>query len=46
VLNLGDAIAALDSGEIEPGLTAAFPDTDVRALADELVDRGMPSACD
>ena len=42
LLNLDDAIAALDSSEIEPGLTAAFPDTGVRALADELVDRVCP----
>ena len=38
VLRMEDAIAALDSGEID-GCTAAFPDTGVRALPDEMVDR-------
>ncbi len=39
VLSLDDAIAGLDSGEIESGQTVPFPDTGVRALPDELVDR-------
>ena len=40
VLNLGDAIAALDSGEIQPGgPTVSLPDSGVRALPDELVER-------
>jgi hypothetical protein len=39
VLNLGDAIAALDSGAINPAAGVAFPDTGVRALPDELVER-------
>jgi hypothetical protein len=40
VLNMNDALAALDAGEVEPGgLTVAFPDTGVRALPDELVER-------
>jgi hypothetical protein len=38
-LSAEDAIAALDSGEIEPGMTLRFPDTGVRALPDELVSR-------
>jgi hypothetical protein len=39
VLNLGDAIAALDSGEIQPGgPTVSLPDSGVRALPDELVE--------
>lgn len=40
VLNLGDAIAGLDSGEIRPGgPTVAVPDGGVRPLPDELVER-------
>jgi hypothetical protein len=40
VLNLNDAIAGLDSGEIKrDSFTAAFPDTGVRAFTDEQVDR-------
>jgi hypothetical protein len=39
VLGLDDAIAGLDSGAIAPGQTVPFPDTGVRALPDELVDR-------
>jgi hypothetical protein len=39
VLGLDDAIAGLDTGEITPGQTVSFPDTGVRALPDELVDR-------
>ena len=39
VLGLDDAIAGLDNGEIRPGQTVPFPDTGVRALPDELVDR-------
>jgi hypothetical protein len=39
VLSLDDAIAGLDNGEIVPGQTVPFPDTGVRALPDELVDR-------
>jgi hypothetical protein len=40
VLNLGDAIAALDSGEIKPGgPTVSLPDSGIRALPDELVER-------
>jgi hypothetical protein len=43
VLNLGDAIAALDSGEIQPGGAVQwFPDSGVRALPDELVERICP----
>ncbi|HYN63304.1 MAG TPA: hypothetical protein VES36_01765 [Candidatus Limnocylindrales bacterium] len=45
VLNMDDAIAGLDSGDIKPGgATIAVPDTNVRALADELVDRICPPA--
>jgi hypothetical protein len=39
VLSVDDAIAGLDNGEIAPGQTVPFPDTGVRALPDELVDR-------
>jgi hypothetical protein len=39
VLSLGDAIAALDSGAINPAAGVAFPDTGVRAFPDELVER-------
>jgi hypothetical protein len=39
VLGLDDAIAGLDNGEIMAGQTVPFPDTGVRALPDELVDR-------
>jgi hypothetical protein len=40
VLNLGDAIAALDSGEIQPGgPSVSLPDSGIRALPDELVER-------
>ena len=43
VLNLGDAIAALDSGEIQPGgPTVSLPDAGVRPFPDELVDRICP----
>ena|SRR5687767_108976 len=42
VLNLGDAIAALDSGAINPAAGVAFPDSGTRALPDELVDRICP----
>jgi excisionase family DNA binding protein len=43
VLNLGDVIAALDSGEIQPGgPTITVPETGVRAFPDELVDRICP----
>jgi len=38
-LTTEDAIAALDGGEIEPGMTIRVPDTGVRALPDELVER-------
>jgi hypothetical protein len=41
LLNLGDAIAALDSGAINPA-GVEFPDSGVRALPDELVDRICP----
>jgi hypothetical protein len=39
VLSPDGAIAGLDNGEIAPGQTVPFPDTGVRALPDELVDR-------
>jgi hypothetical protein len=40
VLSLDDAIAGLDSGEIQPGgPTVSLPDASVRAFPDELVDR-------
>ena len=43
VLSLGDAIAGLDSGEIQPGgPTVSLPDAGVRAFPDELVDRICP----
>jgi hypothetical protein len=43
VLSLGDAIAALDCGEIQPGgPTITVPETGVRAFPDELVDRICP----
>ena len=42
VLKLGDAIAALDSGAINPAAGVEFPDSGVRALPDELVDRICP----
>jgi hypothetical protein len=42
VMNLDDAIGALDKGEIEPGAGLALPDTGVRAPPDELVDRVCP----
>ena len=42
VLSLGDAIAALDSGAINPAAGVEFPDSGVRALPDELVDRICP----
>jgi hypothetical protein len=42
VLNLGDAIAALDSGEIQPGgPTMSLPNS-ASALPDELVERMFP----
>ena len=42
VLKLGDAIAGLDSGAINPAAGVEFPDSGVRALPDELVDRICP----
>jgi hypothetical protein len=43
VLNLGDAIAGLDSGEIQAGgPTLSVPDAGVRALPAELLDRICP----
>jgi hypothetical protein len=42
VLNLGEAIAALDSGAIDSAAGVAFADSGVRALPDELVDRICP----
>ena len=42
VLSLGDAIAALDSGAINPAAGVEFPDSGVRALPDELVARICP----
>jgi hypothetical protein len=43
VLSMADAIAGLDSGEIQPGgPTLTLPDTAVRALPDELVDQICP----
>jgi hypothetical protein len=42
VLNLGDAIAALDSGAINPAAGVEFPDPGVRAIPDELVDQICP----
>ena len=42
VLSLGDALAALDSGEINPVAGVEFPDSGVRAWPDELVDRICP----
>jgi hypothetical protein len=43
VLNMADAIAGLDSGEITPGgATVSLPDAGVRALPDELVDQICP----
>jgi len=42
VLSLGDALAALESGAINPAAGVAFPDSGVRALPDELVDRICP----
>jgi hypothetical protein len=42
VLNLGDAIAALDSGAINPAAGVEFPDSGVRAIPDKLVDRICP----
>jgi hypothetical protein len=42
VMNLGDAIAGLDSGAIEPGgLTVTLPSS-AAALPDELVERMFP----
>ena len=41
MLSLGDAIAALDGGAINPA-GVAFPDSGVRALSNELVDRICP----
>jgi hypothetical protein len=39
-MNLEDAVAALDSGEIQPGgPTIAFPATGVRAFPEEMVER-------
>jgi hypothetical protein len=43
VLNLVDAIAGLDSGEIQPGgPVVQLPDAGVRAFPDELVNRICP----
>ena len=42
VLNLADAIAALDSGAIKPAAGVEFPDSGTRALPDELVERICP----
>ena len=43
VLHLNDAIAGLDSGEIQPGgQTFCLPDSGIRALPDELVERICP----
>jgi hypothetical protein len=43
VLNMADAIAGLDSGEIQPGgPTVSLPDSGVRAFPDGLVDRICP----
>jgi hypothetical protein len=40
VMNTADAIAGLDSGEIKPGgATVSLPDSGIRALPDELVER-------
>ncbi len=40
LLSLDDALARLDSGEIQPiPTTASFPDTGVRALSEDLVER-------
>ena len=42
VLSLGDAIAALDSGAINPAAGVEFPDSGVRALPVVVVDRICP----
>ena len=43
VLSMADAIAGLDSGEIQPGgPVVQLPDASVRAFPDELVDRICP----
>lgn len=42
LLNMGDAIAALESGAIDPAAGVEFPDTGIRAFPDELVDRICP----
>ena len=42
VLSLDDAIAGLDSGQIAPDRGVAFPDTGVRPLPDEVVERACP----
>jgi hypothetical protein len=43
VLHMADAIAGLDSGEIQPGdPTLTLPDAGIRAFPDELVDRMFP----
>jgi len=43
VMNRDDAIAGLDSGEIQPGgPVVQLPDAGVRAFPDELVDRICP----
>jgi hypothetical protein len=44
-LSIQDAIARLDSGDIKP-TSHGFPDTGVRALPDELVDRICPPLVD
>ena len=41
-LSLNDAIARLDSGDVGARSTIVLPDTGVRALPDELVDRVCP----
>ncbi len=45
-LSLNDAIARLDSGDVEAHSTIVLPDTGVRALPDELVDGVCPSLVD
>ena len=45
-LSLNDAIARLDSGDVGARSTMVLPDTGVRALPDELVDRVCPPLVD
>ena len=45
-LSLNDAIARLDSGDVGARSTIVLPDTGVRALPDELVDRVCPPLVD